>query len=178
MARRYTPAMLLLAAALAAHPTAAAAAPLYVGAYGGVHGRFPGGVADPGGALSIARVLTRGEGERLRFDATARTTLGFGVSPAIYPGASLTGGGQLLLGRFSLDVSLGPYLGGQLGGDAAAVLGVLGTGGYGFALSDGNRVKLDLLIIRGAALADDPANSDCPLCYGTFGLGLGWELER
>ncbi len=145
---------------------------------GGVFGRHPGGVADPGGALLLAKPLWLGQRWRFfQLEASVAGLLGFGSSVRLYTNIGVTGGLHLYLGRrFSLEWHLGPALGAQIGENATFTAGLLGQAGYVLHpwADHRRRIKLGMLLGPAGALSPDPGN-DCGACNGFLGAAVGYE---
>lgn len=169
---------LLSPLALAQEPTTAPR--LSIAATVAETGEYPGGVGQKSGLVAVDYSLWLGK-EYLFGQLRAEWVglVGMSESGAVHVATAPTLRFDLLpRSPLSWEFQIGLSISTQLG-SAGVVPGVgfLGMGGWVLRPLQDKRYqfKLYLVMNRGFILRNDPANGDCPLCYGAVGAGLAFE---
>ncbi len=184
---RYSAIVIATSALLASHAASAQPAEpdsrslrrVSVDLVAGMFSRYPGAFSDGGGAVVASTPWWMGgRGSALQFDASWAGYVGVGQSGTAYGAAGVLLGAHLYLGPWlSLEMAMGPAVGGQAGGSGATyTLGLLAKGGYVLHPWKDHRRRFKLTLVMSPQVTPrrDPGN-DCPGCYGVFGIGLGYE---
>lgn len=143
-------------------------------------GVYPGGVGQMGGLVAGDYSLWLGK-ENLfgQFRAEWVGLLGVTEGGNVYVATAPTIRFDLFpRSPLSLEFQFGPSIGTQIGGAGVAPgIGFLGMGGWVLRPLQDKRYQFKLYAVmnRTFILRDDPANGDCPACYGAMGGGLGFE---